>query len=66
MVQAYKDDPTIVSWNLINEPRCDNGGACGSDMQAWIAKMALYLRSVDPNHLITVGVSRPHVPDIAF
>jgi endo-1,4-beta-mannosidase len=22
--RKYKDDPTIVAWNLINEPRCEN------------------------------------------
>lgn len=21
--QKYKDDPTILAWNLINEPRCE-------------------------------------------
>jgi mannan endo-1,4-beta-mannosidase len=27
---AYKDDPTIFSWELANEPRCQGSGAYGS------------------------------------
>ncbi|GAB4814282.1 hypothetical protein N2152v2_001328 [Parachlorella kessleri] len=49
----YKDDPTIFAYNLINEPRCVN---CGPDaINTWIADIAQFLKSVDPNHLITVG-----------
>eukprot|EP01025_Chloroclados_australasicus_P061239 TRINITY_DN801_c1_g1_i1.p1 TRINITY_DN801_c1_g1~~TRINITY_DN801_c1_g1_i1.p1 ORF type:complete len:974 (-),score=120.79 TRINITY_DN801_c1_g1_i1:2457-4940(-) len=48
----YLDDPTIMAWNLINEPRCTN---CGGNLQAWIDEMALYLDALDPNHMITVG-----------
>ncbi len=57
----YKDDPTIFAWNLYNEPRCPYSqdqsatGACFSDLQAWTAEMAGYLKSVDPNHLVSWG-----------
>ncbi|KAK9792495.1 hypothetical protein WJX73_008718 [Symbiochloris irregularis] len=51
---AYKNEPTIASWNLINEPRCANSD-CAAAMQAWIAKMAPFLKQQDPNHLVTVG-----------
>ena len=53
-MQAYKNDPTIFSWNLINEPRCDRAN-CSGAVQAWIEKQSAYLKSVDPNHLVTVG-----------
>lgn len=53
-MQAYKNEPTIASWNLINEPRCDKSD-CAAAMQAWIAKMAPFLKQQDPNHLVTVG-----------
>lgn len=53
-MQAYKNDATILSWNLINEPRCDAIG-CNTDMLAWIQEMAPYLKSLDSNHLVTVG-----------
>lgn len=51
---AYKEDPTILAWNLINEPRCETPG-CAPRMQAWIEDVSAHLKSVDPNHLITVG-----------
>ena len=51
---AYKDDPTILAWNLINEPRCETPG-CAPKLQSWIEDVSAHLKSVDPNHLITVG-----------
>lgn len=50
--RVYRDDPTIMSWNLINEPRCKD---CSTALQAWIDEMAPYVKSLDPNHLLTVG-----------
>ena len=58
-LQVYSADPTILSWNLINEPRCKAIG-CNKDIQAWIEEMAPYLKALDPNHLVTVG-GWPHV-----
>eukprot|EP01024_Parvocaulis_polyphysoides_P038581 TRINITY_DN346_c0_g1_i2.p1 TRINITY_DN346_c0_g1~~TRINITY_DN346_c0_g1_i2.p1 ORF type:complete len:516 (-),score=70.28 TRINITY_DN346_c0_g1_i2:1578-3125(-) len=54
--RAYKDDPTIFAWNIINEPRC-RSDACvqGQAMSEWIDEMAAYIKSLDPNHLLTVG-----------
>jgi mannan endo-1,4-beta-mannosidase len=49
----YKDDPTIFSWELINEPRC--GGCPSMVLQSWISSMAEFVKSIDPNHLLTVG-----------
>jgi mannan endo-1,4-beta-mannosidase len=54
MWQAYMNDPTILSWNLINEPRCDAIG-CNVNILSWIEEMAPYLKAQDPNHLVTVG-----------
>eukprot|EP01024_Parvocaulis_polyphysoides_P047235 TRINITY_DN447_c0_g1_i1.p1 TRINITY_DN447_c0_g1~~TRINITY_DN447_c0_g1_i1.p1 ORF type:complete len:420 (-),score=78.55 TRINITY_DN447_c0_g1_i1:1613-2872(-) len=56
--RTYKDDPTIFAWNLINEPRSDNGWCdqgCMNMIQGWIDEMSGFLKSVDPNHMITVG-----------
>ena len=49
-----RDDPTILAWSLSNEPRCD-GDYSGSSLQGWIDATAEFLKSIDPNHLITVG-----------
>ena len=53
-LQVYSQDPVIVAWNLINEPRCDAVG-CNVNIQSWVEEMAPYLKSVDPNHLVTIG-----------
>lgn len=50
----YADDPTIFSWSLINEPRCELKD-CAQRMQDWIEEMAPYVKSLDPNHLLTLG-----------
>ncbi|KAK4390704.1 Mannan endo-1,4-beta-mannosidase 7 [Sesamum angolense] len=52
---AYKDDPTIMAWELMNEPRCSRDPS-GSTVQAWIAEMASYLKSIDRNHLLEAGL----------
>ena len=42
-----------AGWNLINEPRCTG---CGTGpLQAWITEMTQYVKSLDPNHLLSVG-----------
>ena len=53
-VVCCRDDPTILAWSLSNEPRCD-GDYSGSSLQGWIDATAEFLKSIDPNHLITVG-----------
>ncbi|OAY50697.1 hypothetical protein MANES_05G156900v8 [Manihot esculenta] len=52
---AYKDEPTIMAWELMNEPRC-NSDPSGRTMQAWITEMASYLKSIDSKHLLEVGL----------
>ncbi|XP_031484687.1 mannan endo-1,4-beta-mannosidase 1-like [Nymphaea colorata] len=52
---AYKDDPTIFSWELINEPRCQSD-LSGRTLQGWIEEMADYLKSIDSKHLLEVGL----------
>ena len=32
---------------------CSTG--CGFALQAWVEEMALYLKAIDPNHLVTIG-----------
>ncbi len=43
----YKDDPAIFSWELGNEPR--------RYPPAWIGETAAYIKSLDPNHMVTTG-----------
>eukprot|EP01026_Neomeris_dumetosa_P001875 TRINITY_DN1048_c0_g1_i10.p1 TRINITY_DN1048_c0_g1~~TRINITY_DN1048_c0_g1_i10.p1 ORF type:complete len:522 (-),score=65.63 TRINITY_DN1048_c0_g1_i10:651-2216(-) len=55
--RKYKDDPTILAWNLLNEPRCETWlvKECTTRVQKWIKEMAAYVKALDPNHLVTIG-----------
>ncbi|PHT93874.1 Mannan endo-1,4-beta-mannosidase 1 [Capsicum annuum] len=52
---AYKDDPTILSWELMNEPRCTSD-LSGKTMQYWITEMTRHFKSIDKNHLLEIGL----------
>ncbi|XP_022888924.1 mannan endo-1,4-beta-mannosidase 6-like [Olea europaea var. sylvestris] len=52
---TYKDDPTIFAWELMNEPRCESDPS-GNKLQEWIEEMAVYVKSVDPKHLVEIGL----------
>ncbi|CEF97526.1 Glycoside hydrolase, catalytic domain [Ostreococcus tauri] len=49
----YADDPTIMSYNLINEARCQNCPA--ETMGRWIDEMARFLKLNAPNQLVGLG-----------
>ncbi|KNZ63029.1 hypothetical protein VP01_1195g1 [Puccinia sorghi] len=44
---TYKDDPTIMTWELSNEPQ--------DPPLSWITDTSAYIKSLAPNHLVTVG-----------
>ncbi|MEV1144200.1 cellulase family glycosylhydrolase [Micromonospora sp. NPDC049799] len=59
---TYRDDPTILAWELANEPRCKGSGVyptspeCSTDtITAWADEMSRHIRSIDRRHLIGVG-----------
>jgi hypothetical protein len=49
----YRDDPTIFGWELMNEAQVITGR--WAERRAWISEMSIYLKSLDPNHLIAPG-----------
>lgn len=54
----YFDDPTIMSWQLANEPRPGNGEDGVKHIKhyyQWIDQTAVYIHSLDPNHLVSTG-----------
>ena len=48
----YIDDPTIMSWQLANEPR---GYEEVVAYRKWIKKTAKLIQELDPNHLVCIG-----------
>lgn len=55
----YRDDPTIMAWQLANEPRPGGGTAVAqANMPAflrWVSDTTALIRSLDPNHLVSSG-----------
>ncbi|PON36139.1 1,4-alpha-glucan-branching enzyme [Parasponia andersonii] len=52
---AYKDDSTIMAWELMNEPRCQ-ADYSGKTVNGWVQEMASYVKSIDNKHLVEVGM----------
>ena len=50
----YVDDPAIMSWQIGNEPRAFSKEAL-PDFEKWLSEASALIRSIDPNHLISVG-----------
>lgn len=56
--KSYTEDPTIMSWQLANEPRPGQGQESMKDVPAfveWIDQTAAYIKSLDSNHLVSTG-----------
>jgi hypothetical protein len=57
---AYKDDPTIFAWELMNEPRYENAtpdeSTTGITLRAWVDTMGAYVKSIDANHMLSAGL----------
>lgn len=47
----YKDDPTILAWELMNEPRSSDL----PNFYLWVDEMSRHIRNLDPNHLRSTG-----------
>lgn len=59
---AYRDDPTIFGWELMNEPHCKSDPS-GETLQRWIGEMAAYVKTLDNKHLLTVGTEGYYASD---
>ena len=56
---AYAADPTIMAWQLANEPRPAGGAPVAIPnlpaFYRWIDETARYIKTLDPNHLVSTG-----------
>ncbi|NCC49625.1 MAG: hypothetical protein EOM20_00270 [Spartobacteria bacterium] len=50
----YKDDPTIFTWEIVNEPRCESDFD-GSTIHDWLHEMSDWIRTIDTNHMLGPG-----------
>ena len=60
VVARYRDDPTILAWQLLNEPDLANpSGRCSPSasrtLKHFAQDMAGLVKSIDPNHLLSLG-----------
>ena len=56
--KLYREDPTIMSWQLANEPRPGNGEISRPNLPAyfdWIKDTAALIKSIAPHQLVSVG-----------
>lgn len=57
----YKEDPTILAWELANEPSCASSGVYAdgecdtSTITDWADAMSAHVKSIDRLHLLSVG-----------
>ncbi|MDZ7374366.1 MAG: mannanase [candidate division KSB1 bacterium] len=54
----YREDPTIMAWQLANEPRPGWGEPAKQNFEPfaeWIDRTAQYIKGLDPNHLVCTG-----------
>ena len=58
----YKDDPTVMAWELANEPRCGGSGVyprsatcTDTTITDWAADISRHVDSIDGKHLISAG-----------
>ncbi|MEZ4865131.1 MAG: cellulase family glycosylhydrolase [Caldilineaceae bacterium] len=59
LLPYFADNPTILAWDIKNEPDRDyeyNTQALGD---GWLRFVARHVRGHDPNHLLTIGWSNP-------
>ncbi len=50
----YAADPTILGWELMNEPRCPSDPS-GKTLTSWIAEMGAALKALAPYQLLAAG-----------
>lgn len=59
LLPYFANDPTILAWDIKNEPDRDYGYNSAALVDAWLRFVARHVRWHDPNHLITIGWSTP-------
>jgi mannan endo-1,4-beta-mannosidase len=57
--EIYVNDPTIMTWEIANEPRAFSTENIPA-FEKFIKESAAFIKSIDPNHLVTTGTEGQH------
>lgn len=60
---SYLSDPTIMTWELANEPTTDKQETLEAYAE-WIRSTARMIKQMDPNHLVISGSEEPYFKEI--
>ena len=52
--RQYRDEPSIMAWELANESRCEIPGGC-EILLNWADEMSRFVKTLDGNHLVALG-----------
>ncbi|KAJ7201458.1 glycoside hydrolase superfamily, partial [Mycena rebaudengoi] len=61
VVTRYANEPTIMAWELANEPRCGGSNTAASPtcntttITNWASNISVFIKSIDKNHLVAIG-----------
>jgi len=74
IVERYRDEPTIVAWDVRDSGDADiDGETVGRDAALqWLAETVIFIRGIDPRHPVTAGwqadslVTAPLVDFVSF
>ena len=58
MVERYRDEPAVFGWSLMNEAESSSPDA----LYDFTRDMSTYIKSIDSNHMVTLGVQGRHQP----
>ena len=54
--KPYSDDPTLMTWEICNEPRpFARDSVTKACFLSWIEEQSQAIKQIDPNHLVTTG-----------
>ncbi|PBK78145.1 glycoside hydrolase [Armillaria solidipes] len=60
IVTRYVNNPTVFSWEIANDPRCNSSVEASPSCTAqtvtqWHSTIAQHIKSIDPNHIVSSG-----------
>ncbi|KAJ6546040.1 CEL4a mannanase [Mycena vulgaris] len=61
VVTRYANEPTIMAWELANEPRCSGSNTPASStctvstITTWATTISAFIKTLDANHLVAIG-----------